>query len=63
MLLFAEQSFTRQDGQTVHLYRLVPLYPEERLMEARDGVAALFRAFDRRGVPFVVDLQRPNVAL
>jgi hypothetical protein len=62
MLLLAEQSFVRSDGQTVQLYRATPLYTEERELELREGAPALMRAFDRKSVPFIVDLNRPSVA-
>jgi hypothetical protein len=62
MLLFAEKDFERQDGTTIQLYRLMPLFTEERDLEKREGSAALMRAFDENEVPFVVDLKRTNVA-
>jgi hypothetical protein len=62
MLLLAERSLVSRQGRTIQLYRLMPLYTEERDMEIRQGIAALMRAFDRFSVPFVVDLQRRNVA-
>jgi len=62
-LLLAERSFPSHDGRTIQLYRLMPLFPEERELEMTQGIKALLRAFDRRHVRFVVDLDRPNVAL
>lgn len=61
LMLFAEQSFVRTDNETVQLFRVTPLYTEERELEMREGAPALFRAFDRRSVPFVVDIQRPSI--
>jgi hypothetical protein len=61
LLLLAEFSFERSDGKTVHLYRVTPLYPDERELEMREGAPALLRAFDRRQVPFVVDVNRRSV--
>jgi hypothetical protein len=63
MLVMAEKQFASKKGHTVHLYRMTPLYPEERELEQREGAAALMRAFDKCDVPFIVDLNRRNVAL
>jgi hypothetical protein len=62
LLMIAERSFRRTDGETVQLYRVVPIYTDERELELREGAPALMRAFDRNDVPFVVDLNRPSVA-
>lgn len=61
LLLLAEHSFVRPDGQTVHLYRVTPLYTEERELEIQQGLPALFQAFDRQNMPFVVDVNRKSV--
>jgi ankyrin repeat protein len=61
-LMIAEKSFERIDGETVQLYRVVPIYTDERELELREGAPALMRAFDRNDVPFIVDLNRPSVA-
>ena len=61
LLMIAEKSFKRTDGETVQLYRVVPIYTDERELELREGAPALMRAFDRNNVPFVVDLSRPSV--
>ncbi|QGJ71957.1 Ankyrin repeat-containing protein [Planctomycetales bacterium 10988] len=61
LMLFAEKSFVRSDQKQVQLYRVVPLYTEERDLELKEGIPALMRAFDRKNVPFVVDLHRPSV--
>ncbi|WP_160167300.1 suppressor of fused domain protein [Rhodopirellula sp. SWK7] len=63
IMLLAEKHFRRSDGNTVQLFRMVPLYQEERILEMRDGAAALMRAFDRQSVPFIVDTSRLNVAV
>lgn len=63
VLLMANQSFTSRDGRTIYLYRMMPLYTEERVLELNDGIAALMRAFDKLEISSVVDLNRPNVAL
>lgn len=62
ILLLAERHFVSADGGTIQLYRLSPLYTEERNLELSEGIPALMRAFDRHDVPFVVDLKRRNVA-
>lgn len=59
----ADRSFTSRDGREIYLYRLTPLYTEERQLEIDQGIAALMHAFDKYDVPSVVDLTRPNVAL
>jgi hypothetical protein len=61
LLLMAEKSFVRSDGRTVQLYRVTPLYTDERELEIREGIPALLRAFDRKSVQFVVDLSRRSV--
>lgn len=62
LLIIAEKSFQRKDGETVQLYRVVPIYTDERELELREGAPALMRAFDRSDVPFVVDVGRRSVA-
>ncbi len=62
LLMIAEKSFERNDGETVQLYRVLPIYTEERDLEIREGAPALMRALDRNNVPFIVDLNRPSVA-
>lgn len=62
VLVMADQQFTSRDGRTIYLYRLMPLYTEERSLEIKEGIGALMRAFDNFDVPPVVDLARPNVA-
>ena len=62
LLILAEKSFQRKDGEMVQLYRVVPLYTDERDLELREGAPALMRAFDRSDVPFVVDVGRRSVA-
>ncbi len=62
MLLLAETSFMRSDGRTIHLYRLFPLYPEEVALSQNKDIAVLFRAFDAKGVKFVIDMDRVSAA-
>jgi hypothetical protein len=61
-LFLAEKSFVASDGKKIRLYRMIPLYTEERTLEIREGIAALLHAFREHGVSFVVDLKRPCVA-
>lgn len=62
LLLLAEHRLAAEDGRIINIYRMSPLYPEERALEARSGIAALMQAFDRHSIPFIVDLKRKNVA-
>lgn len=62
LLLLAEHQVKADDGRIINLYRMTPLYPEERALEASEGIKALMLAFDRDSVPFIVDLKRRNVA-
>lgn len=62
LLLLSEKSFTASNGRFIRLYRMMPLYSEERDLEIREGVGALLRRFDQLSIPFVVDLNRTNVA-
>ncbi len=61
ILAVTQHDFVNRAGDKLQLYRLMPIYTEERELEAAQGVAALFQAFDRAGTPFVVDLNRPCV--
>jgi hypothetical protein len=61
-LIMAEENVATSDGRTIYLYRLTPLYTEERQLEIKKGIPALVRALDERGVSLVVDLNRKNVA-
>jgi hypothetical protein len=63
LLLLVDRHLVSADGRTIHFYRLMPLYTEERALEMAEGIGALLRAFDQFSVPFIVDLARPNVAL
>lgn len=62
MLLLNDGRLETQSGPLVQLYRLMPLYTEERALEMQHGMGALLNAFDQCGTPFVVDLTRRNVA-
>jgi len=61
ILALAEKEFTRTNGDNVRLYRMLPLYTEERELEIREGIRALMNALDDNSIPFVVDLKRKNV--
>lgn len=61
VMLLAEKRFERNDGQMIQLYRLIPLYPEERMLEAKEDIGELLRSLDRLSIPFVVDPHRPKV--
>lgn len=63
VMLMAERQIAAKDGRTIQLYRLTPLYPEERLLEAREGIGPLLRALDAAKTSFVVSLNRPNVGI
>jgi len=62
LLLLAEKSFVTGKGQTILLYRVTPLYTEERDLGI-ENIGALLKAFDRHSVPFILQPDRPNVAL
>jgi len=62
IMLMAERDFTSRAGHKVYLYRLVPLYTEERQLEIDEDLPTLMRALDRHSIPFIVDLNRPSVA-
>ncbi len=62
LMLLAEHHFTSREGHKIWLYRMTPLYTEERQLEIDEGIAALMQAFDRHSSPFIIDLNRPNVA-
>lgn len=58
LLLFAESSFQRSDGNTVQLYRMIPLYTSEREYELKHGLKRFMQALDKNEVPFIVDIDR-----
>jgi hypothetical protein len=62
LLLLADGDFRRPDGAVVQTYRLFPLFTDERNLEQSAGIGELLRRFDRAGVAFVVDVERPSVA-
>lgn len=50
------------EDKEVFFYSLLPLYSEERELEKRDGIKALFDLMDKHRVPIKVDLSRVNLA-
>ena len=63
LMLLADQSLSTDDGKKIWLYRMTPLYTEERQLEIDDGIPALLNAFDANDTPMIVDMNRKNVAL
>jgi len=63
LLLLADQSLVTGDGKKIWLYRMTPLYTEERQLEIDHGIPALLNAFDARDIPMIVDMNRKNVAM
>lgn len=61
MLLLAERHVQVSEREKIQLYRLIPLYSEERNLEITFGISSLMRAFDNHETPFVFDPNRPNV--
>ena len=55
-------SSVKSTDKKIHLYRLFPIYTEERDLEVVDGLPALMEAFDRSGASLIVDLKRQNAA-
>jgi hypothetical protein len=53
---------TLEDGSPVHLWAVIPLYPEEMDLKLREGVDALFPGFEKNGVSELLDVGRPSVA-
>ena len=62
LFVHREETMPRSDGKTVHFYRLLPLYPEERDRYLEGGPPALLTGFHQHNVGFVVDLDRDNSA-
>jgi hypothetical protein len=50
------------DGERVAFYSVIPLYPEELELHAREGMAALLERLLHKDINDVVYLQRKNVA-
>lgn len=63
LLLLPDKKFQNKAGNTVQLYRLVPLYPEERELEHKSGLPALMRALDTINAPMIVDMSRKNAVV
>jgi hypothetical protein len=63
LLLLADQSLVTDDGKKIWLYRMTPLYTEERQLEIDHGIPALLNAFDAHDIPMIVDMHRKNVGV
>lgn len=50
------------DGRQINFFTVVPLYTEERDYELKHGMRPFFEQIAKHGVPFTVDLNRPNFA-
>lgn len=62
LFLFADSSFKRSDGNTVQLYRMIPLYASERAYEIKQGLKKFMQAMDKHEVPTIVDMNRKPFA-
>jgi len=62
LFLFADSSFKRSDGNTVQLYRMIPLFASERAYELKHGLKKFMQAMDKAEVPWVVDMARKPFA-
>jgi hypothetical protein len=51
------------DTHLVQFYTIVPIYRQERDLEAAEGYVRLFELFGRYGISEIVDVRRLNVAL
>jgi hypothetical protein len=63
LMLLADQSLVTNHGKKIWLYRMAPLYTEERQLEIDQGIPALLNAFDAHDIPMIVDMNRKNVGL
>jgi hypothetical protein len=62
LFLFADRSFKRTDGNTVQLYRMIPLYASERAYELKHGLKKFMQAMDKADVPWQIDMTRKPFA-
>lgn len=62
LLLLAERSFETADGRCVQLYRMFPLFPKERQLEANQSAATLLKEFDNANIDFIASPNRRCVA-
>jgi hypothetical protein len=62
LMLMAQYKIPLSDGSEIQPYRLLPLYPEERLLERTDGLQVLMNALDQSEAGLVVQLDRTNSA-
>ena len=52
-----------EGGEKIHFYMLTPLYQEELDLKIEKSADELEERFEKQNIGFVLDLQRPNVAL
>jgi hypothetical protein len=62
LFLLADSSFKRSDGNTVQLYRMIPLYASERAYELKHGLKKFMQAMDKHEVPTIIDMNRKPFA-
>ncbi len=62
-ILFGDDfpTVTLPDGTLIHLWAVIPLYPEEMDLKLREGVEALYPGFDQYHVSELLDINRPNI--
>jgi hypothetical protein len=53
---------TVDEDTSIHLWAIVPLYPQEMDLKLRDGVEALFDGFEKHGVNELLQVARVNIA-
>lgn len=54
--------FRTKSGDTISFYVLTPLYKEEMDLKLKKGADVLEERFEKRGIGFVLDTKRANVA-
>ena len=59
-LIISDQEFVDSTGAKVDLSRLVPIFPNERELESKEGLPALLVAMDEANVPMVVAPERAS---
>jgi hypothetical protein len=51
------------DGHPIHFFALTPMYPEELDIKLEKGAEEIEKRFEKQEIGFVLDKDRPNVAL
>lgn len=59
--LLADKDFTRSDGQTIHLFCVMPIYEAEAAM-ARQFIPDFLKGLDQAGVGRILNPKRANIA-